>query len=48
MRDKARVYYHVFGNTRETLVGGIKDAKEQGLTAVGHLQPCLDGARGGP
>ncbi|MCI0869498.1 MAG: mandelate racemase/muconate lactonizing enzyme family protein, partial [Chloroflexi bacterium] len=48
VRDKARVYYHVFGNTRETLVKGIKDAKEQGFTAVGHLTPFLDEDRGEP
>ena len=41
VRDKARVYYHVFGDTRETLVKGIKDAKEMGFTAVGHLTPFL-------
>ncbi len=44
-RDKARVYYHVFGDTRETLIQGVKDAKEQGFTAVGHLTPFLDEAR---
>jgi len=48
VRDKARVYYHVFGNTRETLVSGIKDAREQGFTAVGHLTPFLDEARSEP
>ncbi|MDP6420038.1 MAG: galactonate dehydratase [SAR202 cluster bacterium] len=47
-RDKARVYYHVFGNTKETLVQGVKDAKEQGFTAVGHLTPFLDEARDKP
>ena len=42
VRDKARVYYHVFGNTREKLVNGVKAAKELGFTAVGHLTPFLD------
>ena len=42
VRDKARVYYHVFGNSKETLIGGIKAAKEVGFTAVGHLTPFLD------
>ena len=42
VRDKARVYYHVFGNTTEKLVQGIKDAKQAGFTAVGHLTPFLD------
>jgi galactonate dehydratase len=41
-RDKARVYYHVFGDTKEKLIQGIKDAKSQGFTAVGHLTPFLD------
>src|SRR5215208_1015463 len=27
-RDKARVYYHVFGHTREELVRGCVEAKE--------------------
>ena len=42
VRDKARVYYHVFGDTKETLIQGVKDAKAQGYTAVGHLTPFLD------
>lgn len=41
-RDKARVYYHVFGDTKEKLVQGCRDAKRQGFTAVGHLTPFLD------
>src|SRR5215204_3401305 len=41
-RDKARVYYHVFGDTKEKLVQGCRDAKAQGFTAVGHLTPFLD------
>jgi galactonate dehydratase len=47
-RDKARVYYHVFGDTKEKLVQGIKDAKDLGFTAVGHLTPFLDEARDVP
>ena len=47
-RDKARVYYHVFGDTKEILIQGVKDAKEQGFTAVGHLTPFLDEARDVP
>ena len=42
VRDKARVYYHVFGDTKEKLMSGILDAKKQGFTAVGHLTPFLD------
>ena len=41
-RDKARVYYHVIGDTKEKLVQGVKNAKAQGFTAVGHLTPFLD------
>ena len=41
-RDKARVYYHVFGDTKDKLIQGVKDAKAQGFTAVGHLTPFLD------
>ena len=44
-RDKARVYYHVIGDTREKLVQGIKDARAAGFTAVGHLTPFLDESR---
>ena len=44
-RDKARVYYHVFGQTTEELVQGCIDAKAAGFTAVGHLTPFLDEPR---
>jgi galactonate dehydratase len=47
-RDKARVYYHVFGQTRAELVQGVKDAKAQGFTAVGHLTPFTDSPRSEP
>ncbi len=47
-RDKARVYYHVFGDTKEKLIQGVKDAKAKGFTAVGHLTPFLDEARDEP
>jgi galactonate dehydratase len=42
VRDKARVYFHVFGKTTEELVQGCIDAKKRGFTAVGHLTPFLD------
>ncbi len=48
VREKARVYYHVFGDTTETLIAGIIDAKAQGFTAVGHLTPFLDEDRDVP
>ena len=41
-RERARVYYHVFGSTKEELVHGVRKAKEEGFTAVGHLTPFLD------
>jgi len=48
VRDRARVYYHVFGDTTEKLVQGVKDARAMGFTAVGHLTPFLDEERGEP
>ena len=47
-RDKARVYYHVFGDTTEKLVQGCVNAKNEGFTAVGHLTPFLDEPRDVP
>ncbi len=44
-RDRARVYYHVFGATKEELIQGCIKAKEMGFTAVGHLTPFLDEPR---
>ena len=48
VRDKARVYYHVIGDTREKLVRGVRDARADGFTAVGHLTPFLDEERSVP
>ncbi|MDL2397980.1 mandelate racemase/muconate lactonizing enzyme family protein [Rhizobium mayense] len=45
VRDKARAYYHVFGETKEELFTGIENAKKMGFTAVGHLTPFLDSRR---
>jgi galactonate dehydratase len=39
-RDKARVYYHVIGDTKEKLIDGCVQAKKQGFTAVGRAM-CL-------
>ena len=47
-RETARVYYHVFGETREELIQGCLDAKAGGFTAVGHLTPFLDEPRERP
>jgi galactonate dehydratase len=41
-RDRARVYYHVNGSTKEELIQGCIDAQARGFTAVGHLTPFLD------
>ncbi len=48
VREKARVYYHVFGETKEELIQGCIAAREQGFTAVGHLTPFLDEPRDRP
>ena len=45
VRDKARVYYHVIGDTREKLVKGVREARSAGFTAVAHLTPFLDEER---
>jgi galactonate dehydratase len=45
VRDRARVYYHVFGETTDELCEGIAAAREDGYTAVGHLTPFLDAPR---
>jgi galactonate dehydratase len=42
MRDKARVYGHVKGRTIGNLVEEAVRLKEQGFTALGHLNPLLD------
>ena len=47
-RDKARVYYHVFGATKDELIEGCRQAKAMGYTAVGHLTPFLDEPRDRP
>lgn len=47
-RDKARVYYHVFGETRSELISGCIEAKERGFKAVGHLTPFADESREKP
>ncbi|QQO08625.1 mandelate racemase/muconate lactonizing enzyme family protein [Breznakiella homolactica] len=44
-RDKARVYYHVYGGSRQELIDGCIRAKEAGFTAVGHLTPFADEPR---
>jgi galactonate dehydratase len=48
IRNRARCYYHVFGETKEELFSGIEGAKSLGFTAVGHLTPFLDTPRHQP
>jgi galactonate dehydratase len=48
VRDRARVYYHVFGKTTDELCEGIVAACMQGFTAVGHLTPFVDAPRDEP
>lgn len=47
-RDKARVYAHVKGETTDELSDGCKAAKDNGFTAVGHLNPLKDEPRDEP
>ncbi len=42
VRDKARVYAHAKGKTAEELIAVVKQRKDEGFTAVGHLNPFLD------
>lgn len=48
VRDKARVYFHVKGDSTEKLVNGCKAAKEAGFSAVGHLTLFLDEPKSAP
>lgn len=47
-RNKVRVYNHTAGRTEEELVENAIKGKEQGFTALGHLNPYLDEARDKP
>lgn len=42
VRDRARVYAHAFGDTREKLLAEVVRVRDEGFTAVGHLTPFLD------
>lgn len=48
VRDRARVYTHVMRPTKEELIDGVRKAREDGFTAVGHLTPFLDEPRETP
>ncbi len=47
-RNKVRVYNHTAGRTEEELVENAIKGKEQGFTALGHLNPYLDEPRNQP
>ena len=47
-RDKVRVYNHTAGQTEEQLVENAIRGKEEGFTALGHLNPYLDEPRSLP
>ncbi len=44
-RDRARAYYHVYGENLEQTLQGCAAAKAAGFTALGHLSPFLDEPR---
>jgi galactonate dehydratase len=48
VRDRVRVYSHVWGSTLEELTTGIREAVANGFTAVGHLSPFHEGEVGVP
>ena len=47
-RDKVRVYNHTAGRTEEELIENAIKGKEEGFTALGHLNPYLDEPRNQP
>lgn len=47
-RNKLRTYAHVIGDSIDDLVTKLKDCKDEGFTAVGHLSPLLDESRHKP
>ena len=42
VRDKARVYGHVYEKTIDRVLESLQQKKDQGFTAVGHINPFLD------
>jgi galactonate dehydratase len=48
VRDRVRAYAHVRGETTDVLIDRCEAAVEAGFTAVGHLNPLLDGSRDEP
>ena len=48
VRTRARVYTHVMSPTKAALIEGVRRARRDGFTAVGHLTPFLDEPREAP
>ena len=48
MRHKARIYGHVKGRTIDSLLSEARRLKQEGFTALGHLNPLLDEGVGTP
>ena len=42
VRDRTRVYAHVYAKTSEEVAGFAREKASQGFTALGHLNPFLD------
>ncbi|MBT5665441.1 MAG: mandelate racemase/muconate lactonizing enzyme family protein [Rhodospirillaceae bacterium] len=42
IRDRARVYGHVYEKNIDALLAELKRKKDRGFTAVGHINPFLD------
>lgn len=42
VRDSARLYAHVKASTKDEMIAAARLRKEQGYTAIGHLNPFLD------
>ncbi|NOV24493.1 mandelate racemase/muconate lactonizing enzyme family protein [Cupriavidus necator] len=45
-RDKLRVYGHVYAETLEEVLADCRRLREEGFTAVGHINPFLDEPEG--
>ena len=46
VRDSARLYAHVKAATKPDMIAAALKRKEQGYTAIGHLNPFLDEDKG--
>jgi len=48
VRKKARVYGRAYGETTEELIASCEHLKDEGFTAIGHLNPFTDVSRSEP